>query len=58
MIVLVVGVLVALLGLFLLRRAQARQRSRLDTANNLVSGVVVIVIGAAMVLFGLLELVG
>jgi NhaP-type Na+/H+ or K+/H+ antiporter len=57
-IVLFLGVLVTALGVLLLRRAHARNRSSLDTANNLASALTVLVIGVAMVAFGFLEVVG
>jgi hypothetical protein len=57
---LVVGLLVIALGAFVVRRGSPGARSgvgaRLSRANNVVSGVVVLVIGVALVLFGLLDL--
>jgi hypothetical protein len=57
---LALGLLVVVLGVVLVRRTSPGPRrgvrAGLSRANNVVSGVVVVVIGAVLVLFGLLDL--
>ena len=60
MLQLALGLLVVVLGVVLVRRTSpgpsSRLRAGLSRANNVVSGTVVIVLGAVLVLFGLLDL--
>lgn len=57
---LALGLLVVVLGVVVARRTsptpRTRVRARLSRANNLASGAVVVVLGAVLVLFGLLDL--